>query len=665
MTEAEREQLTRELADLSGGGNRNPVLNLLERIEVDAVKALVACCDQYFNAELRSAAASLAEGGLPRIFDLLGGVSASIRDADPGLFFEVERCNQAAAMVLRATEADDSEEQAADALLVFLSTVECLRTEPRGGKRRQDPLTDAMTLFMGRQPLVRPPERADLRKVISARLDERLASIGVARHHDRESTLMGTTRGRRWLLHWLQGCAATARKASYAIASQSDTLSLWLAALRLYAPKVDAFDAQIELVFGGELVHQVEHIARSVVDAEVDLLSEGAAFPAAYASPFGAMHALDASRVSDTHSYFASRVALLALALQAGPLQTQSAKALSPDDFGISVVHCLWSPHDTGDYSCAYADGIGFARRTLEADYDAQSPQRQLWQVLLEACGAREYDVASDWRKEAGRHGSLARTAQWMSSVSLGDLRRITAVGKILLSSPRTVVADSSVLAIVMKLACLLRGIVEPSPSWGIRSCPVPKYLNAASHQIHAAQQLIVALRPSLRGEPRLIRMSRNVYFVDPEATVPREGYEWPRTTIAWRSLKSWSHLETGNPGPHLWLYGRPYQELVDEVIASQATAAESPEASTWQRLVRFIFLVPYVRTHGLRSRLGDWDLHGPGSTDYQLKTSLRHLCISVQVPGLDLERDVLGLFSASSMDRSHLLFVVPSGQTP
>jgi AAA domain len=177
MTEAEREQLTRELADLSGGGNRNPVLNLLERIEVDAVKALVACCDQYFNAELRSAAASLAEGGLPRIFDLLGGVSASIRDADPGLFFEVERCNQAAAMVLRATEADDSEEQAADALLVFLSTVECLRTEPRGGKRRQDPLTDAMTLFMGRQPLVRPPERADLRKVISARLDERLSAL--------------------------------------------------------------------------------------------------------------------------------------------------------------------------------------------------------------------------------------------------------------------------------------------------------------------------------------------------------------------------------------------------------------------------------------------------------------------------------------------------------
>ena len=53
----------------------------------------------------------------------------------------------------------------------------------------------------------------------------------------------------------------------------------------------------------------------------------------------------------------------------------------------------------------------------------------------------------------------------------------------------------------------------------------------------------------------------------------------------------------------------------------------EGPDAHAWHRLVRFIFLVPYIE--GSRKRLGDWSLVANRhiSIRHQMKTALKRLC--------------------------------------
>lgn len=618
MDSARRELLLGELLRLQPESS-NPMVTLIRRASSPVIGALVACCDQYMNAETQLVAQSLATGDTARVQRLTEEVARALRDV------EAQDAVRVAAMAVRNELEGPHDARALIGPLVrYLDALEPLRTEPRRTRRPAGGVDELARAWHGAPAGEEGPQPAKKEQAASAALDAALGRVGVQAHHDRLAWIEPGCEGRDWLVQFLAGCARLATEAREHALAGFDEWMILSAAWCLYLKEPAELTTQgLENGFAAGHDPRVEEAALAVIEIEWRLVDEGE-FPLPYADPFACN-----GEARRSHSCFASRVVLLALALDARAGRDPRER----DDFMDSILQRLWLGH-ASERNCAY-ESVGPAAGTEASAWDTF--------VALEL--PHEYDSASEWRKSAAAHGSAALASAGLRALTFGELRCIAVAGARLVLAVERQFADSALVAIAAKFGCLYRNLREPPTEVAIGS-PAARYLKAASHQIQVLRKLAADLHAPVI-EPPIVARARGIYFADAEGSSPRDGFDWKKTRVHWSALRTSTHLADGVAGPHLWLYGKLFQRFTDSILASTETNADAE--CRWHRIVRFIFLVPYLDSRRINARLADWE-EGSRGTASQMKTALRYICASAPLAGLDLHRNLSAVLAGNDL---------------
>jgi hypothetical protein len=565
-----------------GLADDSPVRFLLDNLEDTTVDALVACCDQYMNAEMREAATIVARGG--RIHETIketgeNALRASVASGSRGKWQAI----QSALLRQFQRRGGVAPDRAESLLLAYFVAIEC-----------------------------------DLKRAARSKSAHQVLPH-ISGKHDRTSLLLG---GGRWsdeLARFLRGCDELARS----IASQMTGMSEWhwfKAFVILHGANANQMlEDSTPLGFSPDDEDRIYECAERTIELETGLLERAdSPFALAYREPFGAPDWDDEDFVP--RSGFAARVALASLAAwtRAGPAGEHD---IDPID---SLLRHLWR-NDTAETARSSKEGVRNLSdawwpsmremipkaETRNAAKDLAGARRGLKPDSMEmrACdavekigGASEYQVSGDWRRSGGHNGAFARVIAHRNAIRIADRNLIRLATDRLATDDDGRFRDTVVVALAGKLAALKHEIWEPltkHPRWSGKSH------NGAPYQIEVIRQLAQKLQAP--SDSLLPGMAKGIYLGANGQL--REGFQWRPQPIAWRLLNSASHLEgEGEPGPWLWLYGTSFQAFVDRIIGQLASSEPAAsDAQEWDRLLRFLFLVPLCKTHGADSRLADY----------------------------------------------------------
>lgn len=626
-----RKEQCRELADnlrtRLGNDSCNPVLVLIEKARPETVAALLACCDAYLNTEFRLKARKLAPSP-QRVVSFLQEMTTGLRDVDPG---------------------NDSHAPARSGTGKAL--VRMLLETPANPKAVEQLLAEYLLIL---DVSARDCEGWPTEKAAAV-----LQRYGLGERHDSERDLLDAAGGRSDLLQFLEGCAVLSREID-ADLGMNDPWQLIAVYMRLHAGDAAAQSAAGK--FAEVLNPAVEMAAFELGHTEQALITRRAGeqgpiapFPPAYLEPPGASApGRPVTSSEDHHSYFATRVAIAALAFKAY-LAFRETSGMPDRDwpktgFADNLLFALWH-HGIGvvpTYELRYTRPRGKTEQGISCDqvsldFGAASGETRVWAFLSRLHAddhlPREYDIAHQWKDSVGRQGSLVKRAQALMSVTVDDHKRLLDLFTRLARHERF--GSSAIVALAAKLGCFYRDeLYEPSCRRPQPSAGAKKQAIAASQQIDVIVKLVAMVVPRAPTEGSgLVAMTERIYFRDSQRTSMQDGFAWNNTLIDWS-------LNSDVPGPHVWLYGSLFQQEVDRLIEAIGTSggAATPE---WARLARFIFLVPYVKG---RHRLADWKVEPKSdeTIESRVKVALKRLCFLTRHAGVhvyeDLARPILGI---------------------
>lgn len=252
-----------------------------------------------------------------------------------------------------------------------------------------------------------------------------------------------------------------------------------------------------------------------------------------------------------------------------------------------------------------------------------------------------ETDASDEWHRSLGEHGANAAAGNSYLKVNRKDVDFVVSIYQNLRDKPFSDTAD---VAIIAKYGVYFGSIYE-SKSINIKepTCKTPTGApdKAATGQIKNIRKIAQAVlkKSSLEeitDEIPVVFMAKNIYYdVDTGSASLRNGFCWNRDPNGdWGDLTSDQHVEDNKySGSHVWLYGKKFQEVVDETIRELENPIKPDTDSSngmGGRFARFVFLVPQTWdplkpvSDNRRKALRDW----PGVD------AMRHLLFCVAGAG-------------------------------
>lgn len=393
---------------------------------------------------------------------------------------------------------------------------------------------------------------------------------------------------------------------------------------------------------------EVESFAQLAYSQEDAILrAEPDEYPADYTKPMGFSIA-DFGKIGrrHRHSYFSTRLACAALMLS-----RCSAGELSYRKWALLVL--LSKPvvrRNVYEKSrlLDLTDASSFTKAVFQ--YYNETNKDFYSKKFFQNGMTSEYSAAWEWQETLGKDGLTAAAAEQLLKGTRGDADFVLKVLTKLLKDSNY--SKDPIPSIAVKIALAGKfgvhfDVIQGEPTYKYRKRDGYQY---ATEQIHNIQRLchFVALNtPGTNKNPEVDGfIYTNVgilYYEDwPNKRILRQDFKLTNNGPSdWKKRSSNGHVGKDEFAPmdHLWLYGKGFQELVDQAIDEVGTSlavGDTPYLGDGDRFTRFTLLIPkcpidvyYEKT------LSDF----PG--DAAMKRVLRYLGRTESVNGFNLKSDL------------------------
>ena len=268
---------------------------------------------------------------------------------------------------------------------------------------------------------------------------------------------------------------------------------------------------------------------------------------------------------------------------------------------------CGWNYwRDRGRPIAESVHGYLMRRNNEEREKDEKSKERSTSENEnpKKAMGrlTTETDASDEWHRSLGEHGATAAVGNSYLKVDRKDVDFVVSVYQNLRDKAFSDTADIALIAKYGVYFGSIYGhlnIIEPTCK-----TPTGEDKAAATGQIDNIRKIAktVLQKSSLKeitDEIPVVSMARNIYYdSDTGSASLRDGFNWDSDpNPQWDVLSSDKHVENNKySGSHVWLYGKRFQDVVDETIRELESPGKSDTVysnAMGGRFARFVFLVP------------------------------------------------------------------------